>query len=205
MMSNETQETRQLILEAALPDIVFDGWSMDVIERAALQAGYSSAACHAAFEGGILDVLGCFAAYADRQMLERLNGVDADALPVRERIEAALMARFEVLADHKDVVKDSMKFWLNPFNKPRAGKIIWHSADAIWVWAGDVSTDYNRYTKRSLLSGILAASMLVWLNDHSEDLSKTRSFVRARIANVLTFGKLVSGVKGKIGGARGCC
>lgn len=189
---NATQIARTKIIQAALPDIVFDGWTMDTLEAAAEKAGYDAAQMHAAFEGGVIDALDAFAAYADATMLEKLGVSAPDSMRVRDRISLAVMTRFEVLEPHKEAVKESMKFWLNPLNKPRAAKIVWRSADAMWEWAGDSATDYNRYTKRTLLSGILAPAMLVWLNDHSEDMSRTRRFVEGRIANVLSLGRLMS-------------
>ena len=34
-------------------------------------------------------------------------------------------------------------------------KLAWESADHLWRWAGDEATDWNHYSKRTILSGIL--------------------------------------------------
>jgi len=67
----------------------------------------------------------------------------------------------------------------------------WRTADVIWTWAGDTSDDYNKYTKRGLLSGVIASTMTYWLQDQSDDLVKTRDFLNNRIENVLFVGKNV--------------
>ena len=192
-----TSQIRTDIIDAALPDIVFDGWSLSTIENAALKIGHNEITVKAAFPNGITDILDAFADLADQEMLEALGEQSPDDLRVRDRVKTALMARFIYLNDHKEAVKESMKFWLNPLRKPRAAKIIWRTADRIWNWAGDTSTDYNRYSKRTLLSGIIAPATLVWLNDHSEDIIKTSEFIDARIANVMTLGKTLQKIKQK--------
>ncbi|HCQ71531.1 MAG: COQ9 family protein [Alphaproteobacteria bacterium] len=190
-----TSQIRADIIDAALPDIVFDGWSLSTIENAATKNGYDALTVKAAFPDGITDILDAFADLADQEMLKALAGTNADDLRVRDRIKTALIARFTYLNDHKEAVKESLKFWLNPLRKPRAAKIVWRTADHIWNWAGDTSADYNRYSKRTLLSGIIAPSTLVWLNDHSEDMIKTSDFIDARIANVMTLGKTINKFK----------
>lgn len=192
-----TRAMRSQLINAALPDIMFDGWSLETLEQTAIKEGYDALTVKAAFPGGLVDILDAFADNADQEMLAALQETNAADLRVRERIRTALLARFSYLNLHKEAVKESLKFWLNPLNKPRLAKIIWRTADQIWIWAGDTSTDYNHYTKRALLSGIIGPAMLVWLNDHSEDMNKTTRFIDARIANVLSFGGLIHKIKSR--------
>ncbi len=71
------------------------------------------------------------------------------------------------------------------------------TVDALWYAAGDRSTDYNYYTKRLLLAGVYSSTLLVWLNDKSEDHGATWAFLERRIDNVLVIGgRLGKGVKG---------
>lgn len=197
-----TADIRDHILDKALPNIIFDGWTMDVIQAAADELGYDDLILGAAFPDGVIDALDAFADKADRAMLAALTDINPDDLKVRERVQTALVTRFEQLGPHKEAVKESMKFWLNPLRKPRAAKIIWRTADVIWNWAGDTATDYNRYSKRGLLTGIIGSATLVWLNDHSDDMGKTTSFIEARIGNVMQFGKLVGSVKNTVKGKK---
>ena len=65
----------------------------------------------------------------------------------------------------------------------------WQSADIMWRLAGDTATDYNHYTKRAILSSLYSATLLVWLDDESEDKAETRAFLDRRIENVMQFEK----------------
>lgn len=193
--NDSTLQIRDKIIQAALPEVVFDGWQLSTIEQAAEKAGYDDLVVRSIFPDGMVDVLDAVADWADRGMLIALGNLTPDEMRVRDKIETALLTRFEILAPHKEAIAASMKFWINPLHKPRAGKILWRSADRIWQWAGDTATDYNRYTKRSLLCGILGPAMLLWVNDHSEDMSKTRRFIAGRITNIMQVGKFISRFK----------
>jgi ubiquinone biosynthesis protein COQ9 len=59
----------------------------------------------------------------------------------------------------------------------------------MWRIAGDTSTDYNHYTKRLMLGGVYASTLLVWLDDASEGFIETRSFLDRRIDDVMKIEK----------------
>ena len=63
------------------------------------------------------------------------------------------------------------------------------TVDAIWRICGDRATDFNFYTKRGLLAGVYASTLLFWLDDHSENCAATWAFLDRRIANVIDFPK----------------
>ncbi|MCB9983917.1 MAG: COQ9 family protein [Rhodospirillales bacterium] len=195
MNKNDSVEIRDQILRQVLPDVAFDGWNWSAVELAARQAGYDAGVASQVFPGKMKDVLDGFADLADREMLQALEGVDPNDLRIRERVRTALMARFEWLLPHREALRLSSQFWLAPTRKPRAVKIVWRSADRIWDWAGDTAKDYNRYTKRGLLSGILVSTMLVFLNDESETLDNTKAFLDRRIENVMQLGKVLHSCK----------
>src|SRR3546814_2327411 len=51
---------------------------------------------------------------------------------------------------------------------------IWRAADVMWRAAGDRATDYNHYTKRAMLGAVYTATVLVLVNDESENRSEER-------------------------------
>ena len=85
-----------------------------------------------------------------------------------------------------------------PWNAGLNIKILSQTVDKIWHLAGDNSHDYNWYTKRTLLAGVYSSTLLVWLNDNSENLETTRDFLARRIENVLTIGKSINKFKESI-------
>ena len=129
-----------------------------------------------------------FSDWADRQMLARLEKTDLAALKVRERVAAGVRFRLEVLAPHKEAVRRGLSFLALPPNAGQALKSLHRTVDAVWTLAGDRSTDYNYYTKRLLLAGVLSSTTLFWLNDRSEGHAQTWAFLERRIDEVLKVG-----------------
>ncbi|MBC7770526.1 MAG: COQ9 family protein, partial [Phycisphaerales bacterium] len=68
-------------------------------------------------------------------------------------------------------------------------------ADRIWRALGDTSTDENFYTKRTILSGVLASTYARWFSDDSPDHEATWAFLDARIENVMQFEKFKARLK----------
>ncbi|HXV74395.1 MAG TPA: COQ9 family protein, partial [Sphingomonadales bacterium] len=82
-----------------------------------------------------------------------------------------------------------------PPNAGLSAKCLWRTADAMWRASGDTATDYNHYTKRLILAGVYSSTLLVWLNDSSEDLKETKAFLARRIAGVMRFEKAKAKVR----------
>ena len=76
-----------------------------------------------------------------------------------------------------------------PQNAAASLRLGWASADAMWHLAGDTATDYNHYTKRTILAGIYAATLAVYAQDESEGKAETRAFLGRRIEGVMRFEK----------------
>lgn len=190
-----TDPIRDSILEHALPHIAFDGWTWDVALAAAESAGYDKAMARAVFPGALPDFVGHLSFWADQSMLAALRGTDPGALRVRDRIRLCVLTRLDILAPHKEAVRRAMTYWSVPTRSLMAARLLWRSADAMWIWAGDTATDYNHYTKRSLLSGVISTTTLAWLNDDSGENPTIEEFVDRRIENVMQFGKLVGRIK----------
>jgi ubiquinone biosynthesis protein COQ9 len=77
-----------------------------------------------------------------------------------------------------------------PQNAMAGARLAWRAADRMWRIAGDRATDFNHYTKRGILSALYTSTMLVYLDDDSEDLATTRGFLDRRINDVMNFEKL---------------
>lgn len=192
------QEIKDAILLRALNDVPFDGWTLDVIEAASKDLGYEKGTIRALFPSGLADILAHFSNWADRAMLETLRNQDRDSMRIRDRIRAHVLARLQVLEPHKEAVNLSLEYYKIPTRQPQAAKMVWKTADIIWNACGDTTTDYNHYTKRALLSGILGSTTLVWLRDENTDNSKTIVFLDKRIENVMQFGKIMGKLKKRV-------
>jgi ubiquinone biosynthesis protein COQ9 len=192
---DRNQIIKDQIIEAALPDIPFDGWSDELLKRAAQNAGYDETMIPAVFPKGVRDALIHFSGWADRRMLDALKAVNPISLKVRERVTLGVRLRFEILEPFREAERLAIAYWMRPFRKIEGAKLVWKTADAIWLWAGDTATDYNRYTKRGLLSGVITATAFFWLNDHSAGRADSWAFLDRRIDNVLSVSKIVGRFK----------
>ncbi len=184
----DIDKIREKLLLATLPHVPFDGWSEAAIRAGAEDAGLSPAEALNAFPAGPAEALAVFSDWADRQMLARLEKTDLDTLKVREKVAAGVRLRLEVLEPHKEAVRRGLAFLSLPPNAGQGLKGLHRTVDAIWTMAGDRATDYNYYTKRLLLAGVLSSTTLFWLNDRSDGHEATWAFLDRRIDEVLKIG-----------------
>jgi len=184
-------------LLAALPDVPFDGWTEALMERTAKKLKLSGKNLDQAFPDGAKDLVVFFFEWATAETLKKLEKTDLDALRVRDRITLGVRTQLEILQPHKQAVSAAMAFMALPPRSLLLPKLVWHGADKIWWAAGDTATDYNHYTKRILLSGVMTSTLLYWLNDNSKDHAPTWEFLDRRIENVLKIGQRISQFKNK--------
>lgn len=187
---------RDKFLEAILTHVAFDGWTKAAIKGAEAAGDIPSGSFIALFPDGRRDLLAHFADWTDRAMLKQLPITPPDDMKIRERVRLAAATRLDVMQEHREAEIRAAQFWTVPHRAPHAGRMVWRTADTIWNWAGDTATDYNRYTKRALLSGVLKSTYIVWLNNPTDkDLAGTKAFLNRRIANVLTIGRFTAKLK----------
>ncbi|TAL26905.1 MAG: COQ9 family protein [Alphaproteobacteria bacterium] len=192
---SETLEAR--LLEAALPDVAFDGWSDELIAKAAARSRISEDDATEAFPQGPLSLVRYFSEWADDQTLAKLPAQKLAKLKVREKITLGVRTRLECLAPHRQAVSAALAFLALPPRNIYLPKMVWATADKIWRAAGDTATDYNHYTKRLLLSGVLTSTTLYWLNDKSEGSENTWKFLDRRIEDVLKVGGKIAAFRKK--------
>lgn len=184
------------ILDAALPDIAFDGWTDSVFEKAAQKAGLHRADMHRAFPGGLTEALEYFTTRTDMRMSEILRTeYNLASMKVRERIASCVMVRLRLLEPHREAVRRAMAVYALPWNAASGMRALYRMTDEMWHLSGDTATDWNHYSKRIILSKVYMATVTVWLNDSSPELEETEAFLRRRIENVMQFEKLKAKVK----------
>ncbi len=194
-MAQTTDPFKTKFLLAALPDVPFDGWTTELMERTATRLKLSDGKLAAAFPDGIRDLVIYFSVWATEETLKKLKKMDLDSMRVRDRITAGVRTRLEILHPYKQAVSSALAFMALPPQNLLLPKQIWHTADRLWWAAGDTATDYNHYTKRLLLSGVLTSTTLYWLNDTSKNNELTWGFLDRRIENVLKIGQKMAQFK----------
>lgn len=187
------------ILDAALPNVVFDGWTLSTLERAAESVGLAAFDARRIFPGGVTDCLDHLARRTDTAMLETLaRDHDLPAMKIRERIATAVMVRLRLMLPHREAIRRALALYTMPWHAAAGLRVLHRTVDHMWVAAGDTATDYNYYTKRLLLAKVYTSTLTVWLDD-AEDLAETEAFLRRRIENVMQFEKLKARAKETFG------
>lgn len=193
--SDPFDAVRARLSPAALKAAVFEGFTPKMMANAAKEAGVSAAELAAAFPKGALGLIEYWSAMADRAAAAALTDEGAQGLKIREKVALGVEARIAFLRPDKEAARRAAAFLALPPHAPTAARLVWNAADAIWRAMGDPSTDFNFYSKRAILSGVISSTMARWFADDSEGEAETTSFLRARIENVMQFEKLKAKVR----------
>ncbi len=186
---------KEAVLQAALPHVVFDGFTDKTLARAAKEAGVAKDALTRLFPDGPMSLVETFSRSADAAMEKNLAAMDLKAMKIRARIAAAVMARIEAVRPHKEAARRAAAFLTLPPHAALGATLVWRTVDAMWRAVGDTSTDFNFYTKRTILAGVYTSTLMRWFTDTSADESETTKFLADRIENVMQFEKFKAQAK----------
>lgn len=185
----------ETLLDAALPHVVFDGWSEATFRAAIADSGLEPALARAVCPRGAVDLALAMHRRGDWAMVDRLRAADLSALRFRDRIAAAVRFRLEAI-DDKEAVRRASSLFALPQHTAEGARAIWETCDLIWRTLGDTSDDVNWYTKRMTLSGVYGSTLLYWLGDDSPGHIRTWEFLDRRVDDVMQFEKVKAQVQG---------
>ena len=192
-------EVRAFLAPSLAAQAAFDGWTEKAVLAAAELAGVDSDLARLAFNDGPVDMIDAWFQAIDEQMASKYSADELAAMKVRQRIKALVEARLDILYADREGLRRAVAILAAPPHLRRAAKMGWRAADRMWRLAGDTATDYNHYTKRTLLSGVYGSTISVFLDDESENFAETRAFLDRRIENVMQFEKVKAKVTGRGG------
>lgn len=187
-MTDDLQDPRAVLLDAALPNVAFDGWSEATFREAVAATDISMDSARALFPRGAVDLALYFHTSGDAAMVDAIAAADMSDLRFRDKVALAVRMRLEAIED-KEAVRRAATLFALPHHAGDSAKALWGTADAIWSALGDTSDDLNWYTKRATLSGVYASTVLYWLGDDSLDHADTWAFLDRRIDEVMQIEK----------------
>lgn len=182
-------EVRATLAPIIARNATFDGWSKAAVEMAASQAGVDPVIAALAFDGGAMAMIDAWFAHIDTEMIAACPSETLDAMKIRQKITSLIEARLAAMEADRESLRRALSILAMPQNMARAAQLGWRAADHMWRAAGDTSVDYNYYTKRSILGGIYAATLLVFVNDESDNHAETSAFLARRIEGIMRFEK----------------
>ena len=180
-------EIRAALAPLIADNAAFDGFSNEALADAATRLGVDIDVAKLAFPGGARDMVDAWFADIDARMAERWPAEKLATLKIRERITTLVETRIALLAPNRESLRRALALLALPTNAPHAAKLGWRAADLMWKLAGDTATDFNHYSKRTILGAVYGSTMAVFLNDESEDFAETRAFLARRIDQVMRF------------------
>ncbi len=193
-MTNETDwaaATEQRVLDEALKLVPTRGWTWPAVRAAGQAAGLTAPETELLLPHGPSDLAALLARRHDAQALAALP--DPAGLKIRARIRTGVEARLNAAAADEAATRRWAGFLALPLHLPLALRLLWDSADGLWRWAGDTATDENHYSKRAILSGILASALAIRM---ASGHGAAMEFVDARIENVMAYEKWKAGLAG---------
>lgn len=168
---------------------IFDGWNNAAVAAAAGNLGVDPDVAGLVYPGGAMDMIAAWIETIDFAMTDALPQAALAKMPIRERIRSLVQFRLDAVAGLEEALRRALAIMAMPQNAARSLKTGWHSADVMWRLAGDTATDYNHYSKRTILAGIYGATLAVFVGDSSEGKAETKEFLDRRIEGVMKFEK----------------
>ncbi|RPE66505.1 ubiquinone biosynthesis protein COQ9 [Pacificibacter maritimus] len=185
--------TREKLVEAAIPHVVFDGWGAETFQAAVADSGISAQMARVAAPRGSVDLAAAYHKGGDRAMQVAVQAADMSGLRYSEKIAHCVWLRIQAV--DREVVRRGMSLFSLPIYAPEGVRLVWETSDAIWQVLGDTSDDVNWYTKRATLSGVFTSTVLFWLGDDSEAFKDTKEFLDRRIEDVMSIEKAKAGLR----------
>ena len=185
-MKNNSEEkiiaATHLVLESALPNVKIYGWTETVFNQAVKSADLGKPLVSRIFPNGLSDLVMEFYNRIDDEMLILFNSSTVDTLKYSERISLAIKLRFKAMEPYREVTKQAIAYHAIPSHNIDGMKSLANTSNLIWEYLEDTSTDFNYYTKRITLAGVIASTTLVWVNDI--DNTEWPNFLNRRLKNV---------------------
>lgn len=187
-----TDRTQSILLKL-LPLVAKQGWTEHALQQAGQAAGETPQAMKILFPRGMTSAISAWQQMLDAQTIQRIHITGWQSERTRDKIAQGVWTRLELIGEHRDAFQQATKQRL--WRPATVMKDLWHSADALWTLAGDTATDYNRYTKRALLSKVLFKTTLSYMGDTSAGYQDTRNYLTQQIEQIIAAGQKLGTVK----------
>jgi ubiquinone biosynthesis protein COQ9 len=194
MINPPIDPAKDKLIDAILPHVAFDGWAPAAFNAAVAETGIDPAHAKTLCPRGATDLAVAYHQRGDAAMVAELQDADLVNMRFRDKVAHAIRLRIGAV-DDKEAVRRGTALFALPHMAGDGTKLIWGTADAVWMALGDTSRDVNWYTKRITLSGVYASVVLFWLGDDSLDGQATDAFIDRRIEDVMQFEKVKARVK----------
>lgn len=191
-------DERSALLDAILAEVPFDGWTRRSFTLAAKSLGLAEGDVGRLFPGGAVEMIAFWNERADRATAAAMAALDPGPKRVRDIVATATRMRIEGQAGHREAVRRALSVLALPGHAATAARLLYRTVDEIWHLAGDTATDWNFYSKRGLLAGVYASTLMFWLDDQSEGSAESWAFLERRLADTGKIPKALQKIKARL-------
>ncbi len=186
----ETPSLKSKAVCAALKLAAVRGWGAVTMQDIATECGASLADLHEIFEDRS-DILSVYGRQLDHRVIKSIGKPDL-AQSERDRLFDVLMERFDLLGQDRAAMRSILKsFCLDPkqavMTLPHLGKSM------VWMLecAGVDANGARGAVKALGLMGVYLYALRAWMNDESEDLSKTMAALDRALGRAEQWGGMI--------------
>ncbi len=174
------QKTRKKIADALMALAAERRWEEVTLEALAVRADVSLQTLRAAFDGRGA-VLAEFVRGVDEEVLARVDPGLAQEVP-RERLFDVLFSRFEILAPHKQAIRNLAKAaFRDPLLALELNRLTTVSMGWMLTAAGISSAGARGLVRAHALAFVWARVMRVWLDDEDPGQARTMAALDKRL------------------------
>ena len=197
-MKNKSKSINENLVLGMLDNVPFDGWSWEALYKSAAELKlydkkldeHDKNELRSFFKNDIVETIKTFNDYLDKNMEEKFIKSKHEFKKIHEKIKQLILLRLDLALKHKESIRSSIGLMSLPQNSKNSFLMLYKTCDKMWRVSGDESTDFSFYTKRIILSGVYSSTLLFWLNDETNELTKTEDFLDRRLKDVSKIGKL---------------
>ena len=158
-------KVRDQIFQEAKPHIISNGWNEDLFNKISKFSKFNYNEIHSLFPMGYVSMLEIYLEEINKKMTKSSKNLNLKNLKTHERIRELLILRLNIMLQEKKLVSKTFFYLLFPFNFKLATANLYKTVDLMWFLAEDNSTDFNFYTKRSILASIYLTTLIHFINN----------------------------------------
>ena len=186
-------QLRKKILDEAKDYVSINGWRDDMLINFAKSSNFKYEEIITLFPNGYKSLIQIALNEINKEMTKQSKKLNLIQLKTHERIKELIILRLKIMYKEKKFISKTFLHLMLPQNYSLASNNLYKTVDQIWFLAGDNSTDFNFYTKRTILSSIYTFTLMHFINNDNFD--ETLEILNKQLHGVSKIPKIKNSVK----------
>ncbi len=148
------------LAEATVPFIPDLGLNRQSLAAGARSAGYTDAEVDLIAPNGAADIAAILWRGFDEAAFGDATQAALGGLKIREKISLLLNGWLDEAVANERLAHRLTGFLMLPSHLGLHRRLMWATADRVWILAGDKALDENHYSKRAIVFGILSTALV---------------------------------------------